>query len=106
MTSEERVRKKIVLTLKKEMGNSDNPVTSSKVLITVLAIIGWAGVTVSFLESLEPHIPIYVISLIGIIGGISLTLATWLNQVKLNLPIIKELLSHEAVNEAAKKYEP
>lgn len=105
MTKEERTRKKIVLALKKEIEPNDNHVASSRHLVSILAIIGWAGVTVSIFESLEPHIPLYMISLCGIVGGASLAVATWLNQVKLQWPIIKKLLNHDTIKEAAKEYE-
>lgn len=106
MTNHERIKRKVVLVLEREIIQEKSSVVPRRPILFILTFVGWIGVLVSFLESLETHWPVYVISLSGIVGGMSLISAAFVRQSQLQWPIIKDLFNRDAISEAAKKYKP
>lgn len=106
MTNHERIKRKVILILEREIVQERHSLSSRKPIVFTLAFIGWAGVLFSFLESLEQHWPVYVISLSGIVGGMSLVSAAFIQQSQLQWQIIKKFLNRDAISESAKQYKP
>jgi len=106
MEKSEKYRKRTLRVLAKLMQDENSSVTRTKMLKHTFTTIGWIGILVSFLESLEPHMPIWTISVIGIIGGLSLGVAIFCESILKQWPTMKTYLDKEKIFRDYETLEP
>jgi len=106
MEKSEKYRKRTLSGLAKLVRDENSSVARNKRLRHIFTAIGWIGILVSFLESLEPHIPIWAISVIGIVGGLSLGLAIFFESILKQWPTMKTYLDKEKILKDYETLEP
>jgi len=97
MKNPDKYSQKTIRELAKLVRNETTYIARTKTVRHILTAIGWVGIIVSFLESLEPHIPVWAISVIGIFGGLSLGLAIFFEAFLKQWPTLKAYIDRESI---------
>ena len=106
MNKSEKYRYRTLKELSMLIRDEKSRISRTKTVRNVLAIFGWLAVFVSFLEALEPHMPIWAISITGIVGGLFVGFAFSYESFLSQWPTLKHYLKQDEIKSDYEALEP